>query len=102
MLDSQLPSILWVEAINTANYLHARSPMAANKGMTPYQKLYGRKLEVSHLRLFGYTASQFLPASQRCGKFTAHVEVVYMLGYVNDSTTLWRLWDANRKRVILA
>jgi hypothetical protein len=25
-----------------------------------------------------------------------------MLGYVHDSTTLWRLWDADRKRVILA
>jgi len=47
ILDSQLPPILWAEAINTANYLHARSPTTANKGMTPYQKLYGRKPEVS-------------------------------------------------------
>ena len=102
MLDCQLPSILWAEAINTANYLHAQSPTAANKGMTPYQKLYGRKPEVSHLRRFGCSAYRLLPASQRRGKFTACVEVVYMVGYVHDSTTLWRLWDADRKHVILA
>ena len=88
ILDSQLPSILWAEAINTANYRHAQSPTVANKGMTPYQKLYGRKPEISHLRHFGCTAYRLLPAYQRRGKFTARVEVVYMLGYVPNSTTL--------------
>jgi len=56
MLDSQLPQSLWAEAINTANYLHARSPTSANKGVTPYKKLYGSKPTISHLRRFGCKA----------------------------------------------
>jgi len=99
MLDSQLPANLWAEAINTANYLHARSPTAANKGLTPYEKLYGSKPIVTHLRRFGCTAYRMLPVH---GKFGSRAEIVYMLGYMHDSTTIWRFWDPERKRVIQA
>jgi len=95
MLDSQLPKSLWAEAINTANYLLARSPTAANKGVTPYEKLYGNKPTISHLRRFGCVAYRMLPAPQRHGKFASRAEIVYMLGYAHDSTTIWRLWDAD-------
>ena len=100
MLDSRLPPSLWAEAINTVNYLHARSPTAANKGLTPYQKMYGRKPSITHLRRFGCTAYRLVPPAQRHGKFASRAEIVYMLGYVHDSTTIWRLWDADKKRVI--
>jgi len=53
LLDCSLPPSMWVEAISTANYLHARSPNSSNNGMTPYEKLFGRKLEVRHLGHFG-------------------------------------------------
>jgi hypothetical protein len=102
MLDSQLPPSLWAEAINTANYLHARSPTSANKGVTPYEKLYGSKPTVSHLRRFGCVAYRTLPVVQRQGKFTSRAETVYMLGYVHDNTSIWRLWNTERKRVIQA
>ena len=102
MLDSRLPANLWAEAINTANYLHARSPTAANKGLTPYEKLYGSKPIVTHLHRFGCTAYRMLPVPQRHGKFGSRAEIVYMLGYMHDSTTIWRFWDPERKRVIQA
>jgi len=71
MLDSQLLQSLWPEAINTANYLHARSPTSANKGVTPYKKLYGSKPTISHLHCFGCKAYRMLPAAQRHGKFAS-------------------------------
>jgi len=43
-----------------------------------------------------------LPAAQRHGKFASHAETVYMLGYVHDSTSIWRLWNTERQRVIQA
>jgi len=102
MLDSQLPRSLWAEAINTANYPHARSPASANKGVTPYEKLNGSKPTISHLRRFGYKAYRMLPAAQRHGKFASRAETVYMLGYVHDSTSIWCLLNTERQRVIQA
>jgi len=49
LLDCTLPPSMWAEARSTANYLHARSPTSSNNGMTPYEKLFGRKPEVGHL-----------------------------------------------------
>jgi len=66
MLDSRLQANLWAEAINTANYLHARSPTAANKGLTPYEMLYGSKLIVTHLRRFATTARKVRISSRDC------------------------------------
>jgi len=100
IVDSQLPRSLWAEAINTANYLHARSHRSANKGVTPYKKLYGSKPTISHLRRFGCTAYRMLPATQRHGKFASRAETVYMLGYVHNSTSIWRLWNTERQGVI--
>ena len=103
MLDSCLPASMWAEAVNTANYLHARSPTAANKGMTPYEKLHGTKPAVAHIRRFGCTAYRMLPAAQRSnGKFGSRAETLHLLGYVHDNTTIWRFWDQQRRRVIEA
>ena len=102
MLDSQLPRGLWAEAINTANYLHARSPTSAKKGVTPYEKLYGSKPTISHLCRFGCKAYRMLRAAQRQGKFASRADTVYMLGYVHDSTSIWRLWNTERQHVIQA
>jgi transposase InsO family protein len=100
MVESNLPGTLWAEAVNTANYLHARTPTSANSGISPFEKLYGRKPEVSHLRRFGCTAYRLIPTSQRAGKFTARAEPLILVGYV--SKTIWRLWNPSTNRIILA
>ena len=102
ILSSQLLRSLWAEAINTANYLHARSPTSAHKRVTPYEKLYGSKPTVSHLCCFGCKAYRMLLAAQRQGKFVSHTEIVYMLGYVHNSTSIWHLLNTERQCVIQA
>ena len=101
LLDCTLPPSMWAEAMSTANYLHARSPTSSNNGMTPYEKLFGRKPEVGHLRRFGCKAFKSLPASHR-SKFGTRADALFMLGYVHDSTTIWRFWDPRRRQVIQA
>jgi len=101
LLECTLPSNMWAEAISTANYLHARSPTSSNNGMTPYEKLFGRKPEVRHLRRFGCKAFKTLPATHR-SKFVTRADTLFMLGYVHDSTTIWRFWDPHRRQVIQA
>jgi len=46
------------------------------------------------------TAYRLLPKQR--GKFSPRAETIYMLGNAHDSTTIWRLWDADRKCVIQA
>jgi hypothetical protein len=91
-LDCTLPPSMWVEAISTVNYLHARNPTSSNNGMTPYEKLFGRKLEVGHLRRFGCKAFKTLPATHR-SKFGTRADALFMLGYLHDITTIWHFWD---------
>jgi len=99
--DSTLPPSMWAEAISTANYLHTRSPTSSNDGITPYEKLFGRKPEVSHLRKFGCKAYKRLPVIHR-SKFGTRADILFMLGYMHDSTTFWRFWDHRRRQVIQA
>jgi hypothetical protein len=100
MIESNFPDALWAEAINTANYLHARTPTSANAGISPYEKLYGKKPHISHLRRFGCIAYRLIPPQQRTGKFSARAEPLYMIGYASNS--IWRLWNPSTNRVILA
>jgi len=99
LLDCTLPPSMWAEAMSTANYLHAWSPTSSNNGMTPYEKLFGRKPEVGHLRRFGCKAFKSLPASHR-SKFGTRARPLFMLAYVHDSTTIWRFWDPHQRQVI--
>jgi hypothetical protein len=50
MIDSRVDDEFWAEAVNTAAYLHARSPSDSVGGITPYEKLLGKKSELGHLR----------------------------------------------------
>jgi len=45
-----------------------------------------------HLWRFGCYASQLIPEPQRHGTFSARSKPCMMVGYVHDSTTLWRIW----------
>ena len=51
--NAKLPKYFWGPAIDTATYLTNRVPTSANSGISPYEKLYGRKPEISHLKTFG-------------------------------------------------
>jgi hypothetical protein len=117
MIDSQAPLVFWGEAVNTAVCLHQQT---TNEGLakrddrkgyqapypTPYEMLHaigkpshnnGNKISyqapIHHLRRFGCYASRLLPALQRQGKFSTKSKSCMIVGYIHDSTTLWRIWD---------
>jgi len=102
LLDSQLPDMFWAEAINTAAYLHDRSPSRPLSNKTPYEVLQNKKPEISHFRRFGCAAYKLIPNEQRVGKFTERAQECTFLGYVHDTSKIWRLWEPHGKRVIQA
>ncbi|KAI5850782.1 hypothetical protein BZA05DRAFT_318257, partial [Tricharina praecox] len=101
MIDGHIPTSMWAKAVYAANYLHARSPTAANKGMTPNEKLHGTEPAVAHLRSFGCRTYRAVPASQRT-KFGSRAEMHYLVGYVHVSTTILRLWDPASRQAVQA
>ena len=55
----------WAEAVATAAYVRNRMPTAAFSGsITPYQQWYGRKPNISHLKVFGCMAYALIPNVQ--------------------------------------
>lgn len=60
-----LSNTFWAEAINTAIYLKNRSPTRYLGFKTPFEALYGFKLAVNHLRVFGSKAFAHIPKADR-------------------------------------
>ena len=102
LIDSRMVDEFWAEAVNTAVYLHARTPSQALQGITPYEKLHKKKPELGHLRRFGCTAFKLIPKELRKGKFTERSKECIFLGYVHDTIGIWRLWDPAGRRVVQA
>ncbi|KMQ86807.1 retrovirus-related pol polyprotein from transposon tnt 1-94 [Lasius niger] len=57
--------LLWTEAVGTAAYLRNRVPNRGIMSTTPYNEWYGKKPDVSHLRVFGAKAFVHIPNSFR-------------------------------------
>jgi len=101
LLDSRLPAEFWAEAVQTATYLHARSPSQSNTGRTQFEMIYKEKPELHHLRRFGCLAYKLVPMPQGGEKkFGRHSQECVMLGYVHQTTKIWRLWNQSTRQVI--
>ena len=99
MSHANLPNSFWAEAVATAVYLRNRSESSALKeDMTPYEKWYGRKPDVSHLRVFGCIAYSHIPDSRR-RKLDKKAQKYQFVGYCKDSKG-YRLFDAETRTVV--
>ena len=88
----------WAEAVATAAYVRNRMPTAAFRGsITPYQQWYGRKPNISHLKVFGCMAYALIPDVQR-KKLDKKAEKFRFIGYCNESKG-YRLIDEKTKKV---
>ena len=77
----------WGEAINTAAYLVNRSPSIPLKGECPESVFWGKPVNISHLKVFGYSSFvdsktfKLEPRSRKC----------IFLGYL-DGVKGYRVW----------
>ena len=56
MQAKSLPAYFWVEAVATELYILNLSPMRVVRNQTSYEASTGRRLMVSHLKVFGCIA----------------------------------------------
>ena len=93
-------SFFGAEAVSTAAYVRNRLHATVLKeNETPYERWYGRKADVSHLRVFGCMAYAHIPDSER-RKLDKKSKKMRFVGYSLTSKG-YRLFDeTNRKMYI--
>jgi hypothetical protein len=78
--EKNLPNYFWAEAVATVVHIMNRTPTAAIHGMTPEEKFTGKKLDVSHLRVFGCIAYVHVLDENR-SKLDLKAEICIFIGY---------------------
>jgi hypothetical protein len=78
--EKNLPNYFWAEAVTTAVYIMNRTPTATIHGMTHEEKFTGKKLDVSHFKVFGCIAYVHVHNKKK-SKLDPKVEKCIFIGY---------------------
>lgn len=65
MKVKNLPNIFWSKAVATFLYFLNRCLVRSVQNITPYQAWFGRKPNISHLRVFGCISYAHVPTEKR-------------------------------------
>ena len=100
MIQAGLSEHYWAEAIATAAYLRNRVPTRSLKKITPYERWYGRKPDLSHIKVFGCMCYAYIPDTNRKGKLSKKAEKLCFIGY-SLKTKGYRLIDEGTSKVLV-
>ena len=89
---------LWSEAIGTAAYLRNRIPCRGKTDATPYELWFGRKPDVSHLKVFGAPAFVRIPDVFR-KKLDPKAKKGFLVGYDSLTDHIFRTYDPVKGKV---
>ena len=96
---SNLPNKFWAEAVATAAYLRNRTTTSANEEqLTPFEKWYGHKPNISHLRVFGCAAYSHVPSTER-RKLDKKAQRMCFIGYSKNPKG-YRLINLSTDKVV--
>ena len=98
ILHAGLSKAFWAEAVCNAAYVRNRVITTAT-AVTPYERWYGKKPDVSNLRVFGCTAYAHVPDASR-QKLDQKAVKMRFVGY-SLTQKGYRLYDENRQRIFI-
>ncbi|KAK9720218.1 hypothetical protein QE152_g22188 [Popillia japonica] len=101
LIGSGLPKTLWPEAVRTATYLLNRSTNSTCVGSTPYEKWFGLKPDLSHVKIFGSDCFVQVPKQTGRKKWDEKARKVFLVGFEPTSKN-FRLYDANNQKVFIS
>ena len=79
--EKKMPDYFWAEAIATTVYIMNRTPTTAVHGMMPKEKYTGKRLDSSHLKVFGCIAYVHIPNERRTKLDPPKAEKCIFIGY---------------------
>ena len=101
MAQAGLSDKYWAEAVVTGAYLQNRVPTRSFKEKTtPFEKWYGKKPDLSHLRVFGCIAYAHIPEANRKDKLSKKAEKLHFVGY-GLQTKAYRLISDDTGKIIV-
>ena len=98
--DQGLPKFLWAEAANTVVYVQNQCPHQALGSKTPEEIFTGKKLDVSHFRIFGSPVYFHVPKEKR-NKLGASGKKGIFVGY-SENTKGYRIYVASQREVVIS
>ena len=98
ILHAGLSKAFWAEAVCNAAYVRNRVVTTAT-AVTPYERWYGKKPDVSNFRVFGCTAYAHVPDASR-QKLDQKAVKMRFVGY-SLTQKGYRLYDENRQRIFI-
>ena len=96
LIHAKMPLKFWAEAVNTAVYLHNRSPTSALKDKTPFESWFGKKPNVSNLNVFGSVCFVHTPDHLR-KKLDPKSRKAIFVGYPLESKG-YKVYEVDAKR----
>ena len=96
----EMPEYLWAEAIATSVYVHNRVLDKQSPEITAYERVFGKKPSLDHLRVFGCTAYAQVPKEKR-KVWQPKAERLILIGY-DSASQKYRLYDESSGKVIIA
>ena len=97
LFQNNLPLGLWAEAVATANFVRNYS-VCSTVGISPFEKLYGKKPDFSILRIFGCIAWVRIPKEKRKKLDKQSKELVF-IGYSPEKQG-YKLYDPKLNKVV--
>ncbi|KAE9091335.1 hypothetical protein PF005_g18013 [Phytophthora fragariae] len=88
----------WGEAVNAAVYTINRVPNTARPHVSPFEVFFGKRPDLSHLRVFGSRGFVHVEKSKR-SKWDPKAHHCIFLGY-SDTSKAYRVWDLETERVL--
>ena len=98
LFDAQQPKDMWAEAAVTATYIRNRSP-TTSRAQTPWELCFGRKPDVSGMKVFGARAYVHVPKHGRF-KLDSRTKAGTFLGYEPNSKAYRVPLDDDDKMVV--
>ena len=90
--DHSTPKHFWIEAVNTACYLHNKIYVRSILKKTPYELSKGWKSNISYFHPFGYQCF-ILNTKDSLGKFDSKCDYRILVGY-SESSKAYKVYNS--------
>jgi len=93
LVATNQPRLLWPLIVD--HVVVAMNVIPFRNNQSPHELIFGRKPSVSNLRPFGAKAVTWIPEQQRSDKLQPRGQEGYHVGYVPNSTSLYKVRRAS-------